>query len=303
MASACTNPLLATNRRIDPSYYTLLADPHIPADRLRQHNGVFMTTQLETVIKQVICQPRLPGGVIIAGDLAYSRAETEDYLQLANILQPLRSTGIAVHLALGNHDHRERFLHAIPWAFRPDRPRQDRCCTVVSSPHANWFLLDSLEETLSTPGLLGPKQLQWLASALDARRRKPAILVLHHHPDHTNPRAGLKDTEAFLEVLKPRPQVKACVFGHTHRWAHITDESGIHWINLPPTSYVFRPEYPIGWVEARVHTDGMILRLHCLDHRHTQHGQELHLTWRPARFSNFISSVSTDTEPKLPTPS
>jgi Icc protein len=267
--------------RRDLHLWALMADTHIAAERSRMHGGIAMADHLKVTVDQVLAQPSRPGGCLIAGDLAYSQGETGDYQVLSSLLAPLRASGVPVHLALGNHDHRDRFLEALPWAVRLDRPLRSYCCAVVPSPRANWFVLDSLEETLVTPGRLGPEQLAWLAGALDQRRRRPAIVVLHHHPDLAPKRLGLKDTEAFLAVIRPRTQVKACVFGHTHRWGLAEDESGIHLINLPPTAYVFRPEFPSGWIQARLRADGMDLRLWCIDERHPQHGQTASLSWRP----------------------
>jgi 3',5'-cyclic AMP phosphodiesterase CpdA len=78
----------------------------------------------------------------------------------------------------------------------------------VETPHANWFLLDSLDQTNTKTGLglLGEAQLAWLAKALDARPDKPALLLAHHNP---NPAALLKNsrlanTEAFFKVIMPR---------------------------------------------------------------------------------------------------
>lgn len=271
----------AGRRRQDLHAYALMADTHIAADRSRRHGGIVMAEHFEETVRQILTRPALPAANLIAGDLAFSQGETGDYQQLVRLLRPLQAAGLPVHLALGNHDHRERFLEAIPGAMRPDRPLRSHCCAVVPSPRVNWFILDSLEQTLSTPGLLGPEQLAWLRRALDARRRRPAIIVLHHHLDLEPNTVGLKDTEALLAVIRPRTQVKACIFGHTHRWGLAQDESGIHMVNLPPTAYVFREEFPSGWVEARVRTDGMRLRLWCLNDQHPQHGQEVELTWRP----------------------
>lgn len=280
-----TTPCLASSgvghRRQDLHRYALMADTHIAADRTRQHGGIVMAEHLERTVRQILTRPAVPAASFIAGDLAFSQGETGDYRQLVDLLAPLRAAGLPVHLALGNHDHRDRFLEAVPWAVRPDRPLRSHCCAVVPSPRVNWFILDSLEVTLSTPGLLGPDQLAWLGRALDARRRRPAIILLHHHPDLAPNTVGLKDTEALLAVIRPRTQVKACIFGHTHRWGLSRDESGIHMINLPPTAYVFREEFPSGWVEARVRTDGLDLRLWCLNDRHPEHGREVQLTWRP----------------------
>ena len=87
-----------------------------------------------------------------------------------------------VHLALGNHDNRERFWEALPEEKAAQRPLADRQVALLRTPRANWFVLDSLEKTLSTPGLLGQEQLDWLAGALDANPDKPALVLIHHNP-------------------------------------------------------------------------------------------------------------------------
>ena len=91
---------------------------------------------------------------------------------------------------------------------------------------------------------------------------------------------GLKDTIPFLEVIRPRNQVKAYIFGHTHHWSVEQDSSGIHFINLPPVSYVFREGEPSGWVRATLNKSGMKLELRCVDQYHKAHGQTFDLAWR-----------------------
>jgi len=85
---------------------------------------------------------------------------------------------------------------------------------------------------LSTPGLLGQEQLDWLAGALDANRRKPALILVHHNPGTMASVSGLKTPRRFNAVIRPRKQVKAYIFGHTHVWQVTQDPSGIHLINL-----------------------------------------------------------------------
>ena len=143
-------------------------------------------------------------------------------------------------------------------------------------------MLDSLEETLSTPGLLGRAQLDWLAGALDANRDKPALVMIHHNPGLTG-NVGLKDTSAFFAVIRPRKQVKAYIFGHTHAWNVWQDQSGIHLINLPPVAYVFEPGQPAGWVHAMLEREGMQLELRCVDPAHNSQGQIVKLQWRESR--------------------
>jgi 3',5'-cyclic AMP phosphodiesterase CpdA len=217
--------------------------------------------------------------VFITGDCAFNRGEMGDYATLTQMLEPMRKEGMPIHLALGNHDHRERFWQALQEENVAKRPLADRQVALLETRHANWFILDSLETTLSTPGLLGHEQLEWLASALDANTKKPALVLIHHNPGLTG-NLGLKDTAAFLEIIRPRQQVKAYIYGHTHTWRVVKDSSGIHLINLPPVAYVFSEGEPSGWVRATLKSDSMRLELRCLDIEHKANGQVVDLKWR-----------------------
>jgi len=198
---------------------------------------------------------------------------------LIDLLEPIRKGQIPIHLALGNHDNRDRFWESLEEEKAAKRPVEDRQVALLRTPRANWFVLDSLEATLSTPGLLGQEQLDWLAKSLDANADKPALVLIHHNPGLTG-NLGLKDTVALFDIIRPRKQVKAYIFGHTHNWHVETDESGIHLINLPPVAYVFREGDPAGWVHAAVERKGMKLELRCVDRAHPAHGQVLKLNWR-----------------------
>ncbi len=91
---------------------------------------------------------------------------------------------------------------------------------------------------------------------------------------------ALQDSADLLAVLRPRKQVKACIYGHTHTWLTLRDESGIHLVNLPPTGYVFKAGLPSGWVHATLRADGLELELHTVDPAHPQQGQKGSMEWR-----------------------
>ena len=55
---------------------------------------------------------------------------------------------------------------------------------------------------------------------------------------------GLKDTVAFFEAIRPRTQVKAFIFGHTHTWNIQRDTSGLHLVNL---TFLAVAGYPLNW--------------------------------------------------------
>ena len=274
--------LFAASRRTDANSWAFFADTHIAADAMKVAREINMTEHLKTVSREVLGLAQRPAGVFVVGDCAYNTGEPDDYQQFTGLLEPLRAGGLPLHLALGNHDQREHFWAALPPKVAAKRPIADKQAALVKTSKVNWFILDSLETTLATPGSLGAAQLAWLVKSLDANQRKPAVVLIHHNPGVRENVSGLKDTEALLEVIRPRKQVKAWIFGHTHVWRIQTDPSGIHLVNLPPVAYIFHPGDPAGWVHARVRRDGMKLELRCLDAAHQDHGQVVDLKWRTA---------------------
>lgn len=279
-ALAAPSWLTAARRPMARHSWALLADTHIAGDRTRVVREVNMADNLIAVGQQLAARPERHAGVIVCGDLALTRGEPEDYATLSELLGSFRASPI--HLLLGNHDDRENFWAAFP-ADRPKRPVvAERHAALLRTPRANWFLLDSLDRVNSTPGNLGAAQKHWLARALDANPRRPAIVVAHHNLNRPGFTVGLKDTDELVAILAPRRQVKAFIFGHTHDWGVARHESGLHLINLPPTAYVFRAGLANGWVEMTLEPDGARLELHCLNPAHPQHGTTHQLRWRNA---------------------
>jgi 3',5'-cyclic AMP phosphodiesterase CpdA len=265
---------------VDEHAWALLSDPHISADRTKMARGISMAAQLTTVVEDVLSQSRRPVAAVINGDLAFNTGETADYGTFTELIAPLRSAQIPLHLGLGNHDHRERFWAALRDDASAKRPVVDRQAAIVPGSRANWFILDSLDKTNSTPGLLGESQLAWLARSLDAHANKPALVMVHHNPTPTADKVTLIDEAAFYAIIRPRRQVKAYIFGHSHVWNVSRDPSGIHLINLPTTAYVFEATRPAGWVHAQLEPDGMRLQLRCVDSKRAEHGQKVELAWR-----------------------
>ena len=274
--------LWAEDKPADLNTWALLSDTHIAADRTKVAREVNLADHFETAVREIIALPQRPGAALITGDCAFLKGEKGDYATFAELAQPIRTAQIPLHLAPGNHDDRNHLRAAFAEAKATRRPRADRCIALVHTPLANWFLLDSLDQTNVTPGVLGETQLAWLAQTLDANPDKPAIIAAHHNPDDcTRPKpSGLLDTARLLEVILLRKQVKAYVFGHTHVWKVARHDSGIYFINLPAVAYVFGKGVPSGWVLAMLKPDGARLRLNCIDRTHAQHGQTLDLKWR-----------------------
>jgi 3',5'-cyclic AMP phosphodiesterase CpdA len=269
----------AEHRRAVNSF-AFLADTHIARNAEEVVRGVRMAGNLELVVKNMLETDPRPDGVFVNGDCAYRDGQSGDYQTLASLTQPLLTAGVPLHLTLGNHDQRDNFRQALQTADSPASPVEGKHVSVVETERVNFFLLDSLEETNATPGGLGEVQRQWLEKALDERQDRPAIVFAHHDPDpKLMAKRGLRDTEELFALLEPRQQVKAYVFGHTHRWS-VARQGGIHLINLPPVAYLFAPNDPNGWVRAEIGESGMVLTLHALDASHSKNNERVELAWR-----------------------
>ena len=264
----------------DEHMWALLSDSHVAADRAKEARGINMAVNLESVVADVLKQPRRPAGALVNGDLAFNTGETGDYATFVELVRPLRAAGVPLHLGLGNHDHRERFWAGLRDTPSVPRPVVDRHAALVRSARANWLVLDSLDKTNSSPGLLGETQLAWLAKTLDAHPTTPALVMVHHNPSPAPDKKPLIDEDALYAVIRPRRQVKAYVFGHSHRWHVQEDPSGIHLVNLPATGYVFDAAQPSGWVSATIEPRGMRLQLRCVNSKRADHGQTVNLAWR-----------------------
>jgi Icc protein len=274
---ATTPALFGESKSTDPAFWVLFSDTHIAADRKLVSRGTNMADNLRWACQDVLSLEHSPTGIFVNGDCAYSSGQLGDYSAFIELIAPLRDQ-TPIHLSLGNHDNRERFWQALPGAKRAVHDRQ---VSLLKTPHANWFILDSLEETSATPGLLGTDQLDWLAKTLDSNPTQPAIVMIHHNPGISG-NMGLKDTVALFEVIRQRKQVKSYIYGHTHSWKVEKDQSGIHLVNLPPVSYVFAEDQPSGWVQATLGNDGIRLVLRCKDAKHKANGETFDLKWRNA---------------------
>ena len=137
-----------------------MADTHVCEDRNRVLLGVKPGENFAQARKQLLAGSTRPAGLFIAGDCACLEGTPGDYAALLELVRPIRAAGVPLHLVLGNHDQRENFRKAmaplIPVAAAPS-PVKGKFVSVLETPLANWFLLDSLDPK---GGILG--QCSWL---------------------------------------------------------------------------------------------------------------------------------------------
>lgn len=258
-------------------WYAWLSDVHIAADPTTKNRDNVMADNLKAAVVDVLGQPSRPRGVFIDGDLAFNAGQAGDYETLLTLLKPIREAKVPIHLALGNHDNRERFREILKAEPPAERSIVDRHVSVVNGSGFRILMLDSLIRTNHTPGLLGDEQRGWLTRALDAEPNRATLLFLHHNPAKSE--GALNDYEELLAIAQPRKQVKAIVFGHTHRWAH-EDRDGLHLLNLPAVAYTFAKDQPLGWVRVEPKAEGLGLELRCVGGDRAKDRQRTELTWR-----------------------
>lgn len=265
--------------------WVLFSDTHIAEDQATVARGVNVADHLKQAVKQVLAlqEKEKAYGLFVNGDLALDSGEKGDYATFVELMKPLRMAGIDLHLTMGNHDDREKFWDGC-WELTTNKKLMPlKHLGVITSAVVNWVLLDSLEKTKNTPGVLGESQLAWLDRTLRDLPDRPTIIMVHHNPQKPvaegGKHTGLTDTEAFLNVVERHPKAKAWIFGHTHTWEIKSRNSGLHLINLPPVAYPFSKDRPSGWVTARVDAKGMELELRCFDLAHPEHGQKKRIEW------------------------
>ena len=279
----------------NPNRFFLLSDVHIAADpaatRPSGKTQVNMYDHLKQACGEILESGVRPAAVVVNGDCAFMNGLAGDYATFLGLMKPLRDRCLPILVTLGHHDDRTEIWKAIQndkdAGKAPGSVVEDRYVSVVESERANWFILDSMEQTNKTPGILGAKQIEWLGNALDIKKDKPALVMVHHNPQFTaggNVEAnkkvsGLKDTDDLWKVIAPRTQVKALLFGHTHVWSQ-AKRDGVHLINLPCVAYPFNPVQPAGWVDCTLNKDGLELVLHALDKTHPKNNEKIELVWR-----------------------
>ena len=261
----------------------LLADTHISADpdlaypgtrwpgspvKESEHESVNMAQSLTIVAESVIALNPLPAHLIINGDCTMSRGTEAEYKELLRLLGPVRAAGITVHVTIGNHDNRENLWKLLPFL---KKEQMGIHAEVIELPHANLILLDS-----GRKGILGKKQLSWLAQELDGRTDKPALVFGHFNPSPNRgvrPINGMSDGASLLKLLAKRKHARGYLYGHTHEWQQ--DRRGhLHLINQPAVSYYFGKGHAHGWIDAKLTKHSAELELRCIDPKHKQHGDQ-----------------------------
>ncbi len=255
-------------------HWALLSDTHIPENPEDAYRGFRPVENLKRAVPQVL--EAKPQGALICGDAARLRGLPGDYQALKTLIEPIMNR-MPVAIALGNHDDRKNFLEVFGASQQGAQAVKNRHVLVVESGAVRFVVLDSLIQPNFTPGLLGKDQRTWLAQYLDTAKPLPTVLFMHHTPDDSD--SALLDMPRLMDIIRERKMVKAVVFGHSHRYAHLAWD-GIQMINLPALGYNFNDDQPVGWVDAVFTVQGATLTLRALGGNTERDGKSIVLPWR-----------------------
>ncbi|MDC0286750.1 metallophosphoesterase [Akkermansiaceae bacterium] len=288
---------------LDQNRVALLADTHISADPNRvypgtkwpgspvkesEHESVHIADSLLQTAKSVIALNPRPAHLIVNGDCAFGRGSEAEYKEFLKLVEPIRAAGITIHVTIGNHDNRENLWKLLPF-LKKEKMGIQAC--VIELSHANLILLDSGKK-----GILGEKQLNWLAKELDERADKPALIFGHFNPypnRGVRPIKGLRDGPVLLKILTERPHAKAYFYGHTHEWQH-DQRDHLHLINQPAVSYYFGKGHAHGWVDMKLTEGSADLELHCLKRKHPQHGERRKISLKDKPITVRVASYNVE---------
>ncbi len=162
---------------------------------------------LRTAVAALLELRPAPDSVLVSGDLG-ERGDPAEYALARELLAPLP---MPVHVLAGNHDDHEAMSEAFGTPVRYTAEVGELALVVCHTP---------------LPGRMeGRLDLDWLEAELEAARRGPVMVAMHHPPLLTGipvlDDIGLPAHEraALGELLTRFPNVRRVVAGHVHRGA------------------------------------------------------------------------------------
>ena len=265
---------LAAERKTDPHRWVLISDTHIGTQRDDSRHGTKPAETFVKTVEQVLDLDPRPAGIIISGDMAFLKGQPGNYKLIQELYRPIREAGIPLHLALGNHDHRENFWAAFPEAKPAVTAvdRQERLWKRRWQTGSSW--IPSIRPTSHRDCSARTSCNGWPRPSTPITTSR--LLVAHHNPEGLT---GLQDAAALLQAATDRKQAKADFYGHTHQW-QVRREKEIQLVNVPATAWLFDAKEPRGWLDVTLQKAGATVVLNALDRTHAKHGERHELKWR-----------------------
>ena len=156
----------------------------------------------------------VPDLVLITGDLT-DEGSPEEYEALCELLAPLKHPFAVMP---GNHDERDHLRRA--FADHPWLPHEGELLYAIDVGVVRVLALDTTVPGLHH-GALSPASLIWLERELAMNVERPVVIAMHHPPFSTGipylDLYGLRDVDAFVDVVSRYDHIDRIVAGHVHR--------------------------------------------------------------------------------------
>jgi Icc protein len=226
-----TLPSVSTLSIAEPALLVQISDSHMFAEAHATLLGMNTRDSLKRVIQLVRAQQPQIDLILATGDLSQD-GTLESYQQFRDLTRQLDAPARWIP---GNHDE--------PQIMAVAAVQSTLLEPVVDIGNWRVTLLDSSVPG-SVPGYLQDEQLQLLARSLSEAPERHHLVCLHHHPVSIGcawmEPIGLRNPEAFFDVLDRFPQVRAVLWGHVHQEIDQL-RNGVRLIASPSTCIQFEP--------------------------------------------------------------
>lgn len=224
-------PSLSTLTTADAALLVQISDSHLYAEPDGTLLGMNTRDSLQKVIERVLAQQPQIDLILATGDLSQD-GTLESYQLFRQLTAQIDAPARWIP---GNHDEPQIMeIAAQQSAFLE---------SVVDIGNWRVTLLDSAVPG-SVPGYLQDEQLQLLARSLSEAPERHHLVCFHHHPVSIGcawmEPIGLRNPEAFFEVLDRFPQARAVLWGHVHQEID-RERNGVRLLASPSTCIQFEP--------------------------------------------------------------
>lgn len=199
---------MTDTEKVSPLRVIQLTDPHLMAESSGALLGMNTRDSLDAVIRLALQDSVTPDLILATGDLAQDGSE-EAYRVFADKLRAFDCPSVWVP---GNHDNVEILQRVIAGT---DLGRRQ----VIAG---GWHFIQ-LQSSVhgQVHGELSAEEIGFLKASLSAHPELPTLVNLHHHPVDIGCNwmadIGLRNREAFWQVIDSQPQVKIVLWGHVHQ--------------------------------------------------------------------------------------
>lgn len=210
-----------------------LTDTHLYASDSGTLLGLNTMNSFKQVWERALEGNKDLDAILLTGDLS------QDYhpKSYERLREMCKNSPCPIYTIPGNHDEKpllESLLHDAPFTREQ----------VIDYDYWRVILLDSAVKD-KVEGLLEDSQLRFLEEKLHTAGNKSILLCLHHHPVDVHcewiDRIGLKNREAFWNIIDKYPNVKVVIWGHVHQ-AFDGTHGHVHCLSTPSTCIQFKPQ-------------------------------------------------------------